>query len=327
MADFEPQNPADQSTDTAAPSSGSCCGGGACGGTGGSTGGNTGSRDDAFVADWSHAEKTLAAQADTFEARHGQGRAFEPNDAFWADLVRSQGATSRPDGTFWAELVRSQGVTPAAEQPTQLARRFEPRVGVQSAAFWEELVRSQQPTSGGASLDYRRVPSPTAYTLTSPPTGMGWGDDEASEWAPPERQERRYDAVQPAGEPVEVEASASRDDVEWGVPASAEQDWASARSEGLSYEPASDEKSPLRVAAGAAPAAAQPKAKKTRAAKAAAQKKPAAKKPLKAKKPAAAKAKKPVVKKAAAKKPAAKKLVKKAPPAPKITKAPTRRAA
>ena len=355
MADFDPQNPADESNGTATSSPGSCCGGA----PGGSACG-----DEAFVADWSHAEGALSAQADAFEARRAAGEAFTPDDAFWADLVRSQRDaskpgeafwadlvrsqrdTSRPGEAFWAELVRSQGVTPSGGESTRLARRFEPRVGVQSEAFWAELVRSQQPASTTADSDYRRVPSPHAYTLTSPPTGMGWADDEASEWAPPEsgREPAEDEAVQPAGEPVEAEVagSAPRDDVEWGVPVSAEEDWALARSEGMAFEPASDEVPSLMSAAveaaqrqakgGASTQArrdAQPKATKTRAAKPAVAKKPAAKKaPARAKQPAAKaqpKPKKLLVKKA--KKPAAKKPVKKAAPAGKITKAPTRRAA
>lgn len=298
MAEFDPQGPADkESKDQAAaygqPRSQSCCN------SGDSCEPDRADRDgriDSFVSDWSGAEKTLEAQAAAFEASHSEPR--KP-DAFWVELVASQAPTQ---------------TIPVAASTELAAAPRESAVGVQSEQFWADLVRSQ--LSGSATSS-----TPTYGSLLTPPTGMGWSEDEASEWSAPERE---HEPVQPAGEPVEAEASARRDDVEWGVPASDAQDWASARSEALHFEPSSSEPSLMSAAVDAAGQQAQPKAKKAIA------KKPAAKKPAvkeaKTKKPAA-KAKKPAAKKAAAKKPAVKKLVKKVAPAPKITKAPTRRAA
>ena len=297
MADFDSQGPADNEAKDKAPKpygseqcddSGSCCGSGYARwrqDEGGSCEG------DSFVADWSGAEKTLEAQAAAFEATHDAPR--KP-DAFWVDLVKSQ----QPTG----EEVSS----------TQLTARVETAVGAQSEQFWADLVASQK--TGTSS------PAPLISSLSNPPTGMGWADDEASEWSPPEREERTYEPVQDAGEPVEIEASARRDDVEWSQPASAEQDFETARSEGMAFDVAGESSAPTLMSAAVEAARKQAKAKKASA------KKPAEKK-VKAKKAPATKAKKPAAKKAAAKKPTAKKVVKKATPAPKITKAPTRRAA
>ena len=307
MADFDPQRPSDESKQNQAAQNEACCGGHSCGGD----------RDhfdadsDSFISDWSGAETRLEAQASAFEASHTEPRKPEQ---FWVDLVASQqresgqstttalakitdSAASGMSETFWAELVASQ------RGPN---------------ALWDDLVRSQQPGESEASGASQE--EPVRFASTGKPSGMGWSDDEADEWAPPERT---YEPVQPAGEPVEADADANtrRDDVEWSAPASAEEDWATARSEGLAYEPTAEER-PSLMAAAVEAAQEQAKAKKSR--------KPAAKKTAtkqaKAKKPAS-KAKKPAAKKTAAKKPTAKKVVKKAAPAPKITKAPTRRAA
>jgi hypothetical protein len=304
MAEFDHQGPSDESKHNQAAQNEACCGGHSCG------------RDrfapdaDSFISDWSGAESKLEAQAAAFEASHAEPRKPEQ---FWVDRVASQqpqggqstttalakitdSAAGGMSETFWAELVASQ------RGPN---------------ALWDDLVRSQQPGESEASGAAQE--EPVRFASPGKPGGMGWSDDEADEWAPPERA---FEPVQPAGEPVEADANTRRDDVEWGAPASAEQDWATARSEGLAYEPAAEER-PSLMAAAVEAAQQQTKAKR-------ASKKPAAKKTAtkqaKAKKPAS-KAKKPAAKKAAAKKPAAKKVVKKAAPAPKITKAPTRRAA
>ena len=318
MAEFDPQGPADEKNQAdQCEDSGSCCGG------------HARREEDEFVADWSGAEKTLAAQAAAFEATH---------------------AAPRTPDAFWVELVQSQSPTPSAasdtgeSETTAITARTETAAGVQSEQFWVDLVASQK-TGPSEQLWVDLVASqktgaaeptetltgesrPVFSSLSHPPTGMGWSEDEAAEWSPPEREleQRQYEPVQPAGEPVEAEAR--RDDVEWGKPA--EQDWASARSEG--FEPAAEtpaESQPTLMSAAVEAAQKQARAKKAAAKKPAATKTPAAKKPA-AKKPAAKKttaAKKPAAKKIAAKKPAAKKLVKKIAPAPKITKAPTRRAA
>ena len=316
MAEFDPQEPADHREKNQAgqcEDSGSCCGG------------HARREENEFVADWSGAEKTLEAQAAAFEATHAAPRTPE---AFWVELVQSQSPTQ---DNF------------VASNSTGLAARPGTAVGVQSEQFWVDLVASQKSAAPSGQLWADLVASqktgeaessaveasPVISSLSNPPTGMGWSDDEAAEWSAPEgEQERReYDPVQPAAEPVEAEASARRDDVEWSTPASAEQDWASARSEGLRFEPSAEgetESQPSLMAAAVEAAQKQAKAKKTAAKKAVAKKpaakKPAVKKTVKAKKPAAPK-------KAAAKKPAARKVVKKVAPPPKITKAPTRRAA
>jgi hypothetical protein len=297
MADFDSQGPADNEAKDKAPKpygseqcddSGSCCGGS---GRWRQDEGES-CETDSFVADWSGAEKTLEAQAAAFEATHAEARKPE---AFWVELVQSQ-----------------QPTAPETESSTALTVRFQTRVGVQSEQFWADLVASQK--TGETS------PAPLISTLSNPPTGMGWSEDEASEWSPPEREERTYEPVQDAGEPVEIEASARRDDVEWSQPASAEQDFETARSEGMAFDVAGESSAPTLMSAAVEAARKQAKAKKASA------KKPAEKK-VKAKKAPATKAKKPAAKKAAAKKPTAKKVVKKVTPAPKITKAPTRRAA
>ena len=310
MAEFDPQGPSDNEAKNQAEQAEDCCGGESCRSDKSydksySDRSYTDEsfrsdpyRSDSFVADWSGAESKLAAQADAFEASNSEPRKPEQ---------------------FWVELVQSQQVTPQATESTELAR---PQAdgGGQSQQFWADLVRSQQPTGS----DTPTFTSSSESSLTKPPTGMGWSDDEASEWAPPEREvQREYEPVQPAGEPVEAEASARRDDVEWSSPASDAQDWASARSEGMHFEPSSEpsaetaSEQPSLMQAALEAARSQPAAKKAKAEKKSAAKK-TAKKPAKK---TAAKAKKP------AKKPAAKKVVKKTPPAPKITKAPTRHAA
>jgi hypothetical protein len=301
MAEFDPQGPSDNEAKNQAEQAEDCCGG-QCRSDKSYTDESFRSdpyRSDSFVADWSGAESKLAAQADAFEASNSEPRKTEQ---------------------FWVELVQSQQVTPQATESTELARP-EGAVGAQSQQFWADLVRSQQPTESDTPTF-----TSSSHSSLNKPTGMGWSDDEASEWAPPEREvQREYEPVQPAGEPVEAEASARRDDVEWSAPASESQDWASARSEGMSFEPSAETTSeqPSLMQAALDAAQSQPKAKKAKGEKKTAAKKakkPAAKKKTATKK-TAAKAKK------SAKKPAAKKVVKKTPPAPTITPAPTRHAA
>ena len=265
-----------------------------------------------FFSDWSAAE---ARSASTSAAGEGAA-AFEPRRT----------PSSMPE-TFWVELVRSQVSGAAARESTDLARVSpETVVGAQSEKFWSDLVASQRPESADAA---------TWSSASSKPAGMGWSDEEAAEWSPPEREtefpaDRDAEVLETAGEAVGeavgADASARRDGLEWSVPETASEAWQAARSEGLG-----ETRSLMAAAVEAAQPGAQAKVKKARAAKAATEKKPAAKKAV-AKKPAA-KAKKPAVKKAAAakkpaaKKPGAKKVVKKLAPPPKITKAPTRRAA
>lgn len=236
-------------------------------------------RSDSFVADWSGAEKTLAEQAESFEARE-------------IELAQAQPQPEK----FWGELVKSQDAQPPLESS-------EPSRPQQSQQFWGDLVGSQ------AAATSESTSEPTSEYVSSRRTGMGWAEDEASEWAPPQREQEPVDA---AAEPVESENTAPtrRDDVAWGLPASAQDAWESVRSEAL------DAEAKPQSLMDAAVQAAQVKEKKSRA------KKPAAKKQVKAKKAAT---KKPV-KKAAAKKKVVKKAVKKT-PMPKIEKDPTRRAA
>lgn len=301
MAQFDPQRPADNESNDRSDTSGP---------------------DVSFVADWSGAQESLDTQA-----------------------VAPVTARSMP-ATFWVELVQSQP-TPSARSTTQARRQSDSAVGVQSEQFWAELVLSQGSARGGGDSDG----SYTSSLLTDPPAGRIGFADEASEWAPTARE---FEPVQSAAEPVEIEASARRDDVEWSAPASAEQDWASARSEGMTYEgayeagPQSAGRTSLIAAAVEAALAHRKKTANALAAKSTGVKKPAAKKSVlrlaqskstvkpKARKPVA-QAKKPTAKKTTVKKSGAKKtvvkkfvvkkLVKKTPPPPRITKAPTRRAA
>src|SRR5688572_10464241 len=268
MADFDSQGPADNEAKDKAPKpygseqcddSGSCCGSGRW-----RQDENGSCEADSFVADWSGAEKTLEAQAAAFEAANDAPRKPE---AFWVDLVKSQ----QPTG----EEAASTGLTV----------RVDGVVGVQSEQFWADLVASQKTGTPSSA--------PLISSLSNPPTGMGWSDDEASEWSPPEREEHHYEPVEDAGEPVEVEASARRDDVEWSQPASAEQDFATARSEGMAFDPQGESATPSLMSQAVEEAQKQAKARKA--------KKPAEKK-AKSKKAPAAKAKKPAAKKAAAKK-------------------------
>lgn len=252
-------------------------------------------RSDSFVADWSGAEKSLVEQAESFEARQAEMQPRPQPETFWLDLVRSQGVTPSPA----ASSERTAEAAASAEASAETGR---------SEQLWQDLVRSQQPESGGADTASTSI----GEYGPSKPTGMGWAEDEASEWAPPEREAdyiREEEPVEAAAEPLEAAATARRDDVEWAEPASARDDFEATRSEAL------DAEAHPRTLMEAAVEAAQAKQKKPRAKKPAA-KKTAAKKTV-AKKPA---------KKTAAKKPAAKKAVKKA-PVGKITKAPTRRAA
>lgn len=247
------------------------------------------SRADSFVADWSGAEKSLAEQAESFETRKAEMDQGMPQQ-FWVDLVRSQ----KPEST-------TETVVPVTVRGESLSGESQ---SGESQQLWSDLVRSQQ--ASAAELGEAAVTS-----SHSKPTGMGWAEDEASEWAPPERE---YEPAGAAAEPVEA-GSGRRDDVEWATPVSAQDDWETVRTEALTAE--GKPHSLMEAAVEAAAALPEPKQKKTRAAR-----KPAAKKPAKAKKTVAKKpAKKPV------KKAAAKKVVKKTPPAPKIVKDPTRRAA
>ena len=270
---------------------------------------NDESPTQSFFSDWSAAEARSEA---TSSAAGAEAAAFVPRPT----------PSSQPE-TFWAELVRSQVSGAAGRESTDLARVSpETVVGAQSERFWSDLVASQRPESADAA---------TWSSASSKPAGMGWSDEEAAEWSPPEREtefvDRDAEVLETAGEAVGADATARRDGMEWSVPATSSEEWAEARSEGLG-----ETKSLMAAAVEAAQPEAQAKVKKARAPRSAAEKKPAAKKTA-ARKPAAAKAKKPAVKKAAAakkpaaKKPAAKKVVKKLAPPPKITKAPTRRAA
>lgn len=242
--------------------------------------------------------------------------------------------------TFWDVLVKSQ--LTASDQP---APRPERVIRVQSAQLWEAIVRSQRPADQGAASDE----SYATWLPSDRPAGrIGFAGD-ASGWS---REPDAFEPVQSAAEPIEIEASARREDVEWSAPASSNEDWASARSEGLSYDGTIS--APPMFAPKRSPVApAAKKAAKVRTGRRTVAKNRAAKKAApgvsKAKKAATARANKPApeAKKQATRKPVArkvvakkvlarkvtakkfvpKKLVKKTTPAPRITKAPTRRAA
>lgn len=288
MAEFDPQQPAENEAankpksqdEQSSPSSwDSGCGCGSGRDQCGSSDYRSESYRSDFVADWSGAERSLAEQAESFETRKAEMEQQTQPERFWLDLVKSQQTTPAQ----------------AAEAAPQ-----------QSAGLWPDLVSSQfsPPTEPSESApEYQ----------TSKPTGMGWADEEATEWAPPEREAdytRAHEPVEAAAEGFESEttALARRDDVEWSEPASAQDEFASTRSEALS----ADEQP--RTLMDAAVEAAQSVPKKARASR-----KTAAKKPAKAKKTVAKK-------KTATKKPAARKAVKKS-STPKIVKPPTRRAA
>lgn len=196
--------------------------------------------------------------------------------------------------SFWVDLVSSQPApSETAPAASETARE---EVGKQSEQFWSALVQSQT-----AGADANR--SDKEY--------------ESSDWQP---LRNVAEPVSPAAEPVEAEASADRADVAWTLPQTTSEEWASARSEAQDAE--AGESKPTLMSA--AVEAAQSTAKAKKAPKAKAEKKPAEKK-AKSKKTAAAK--KPAAKKVAARKPAAAKKAVKKTPAPKIIKAPTRRAA
>jgi hypothetical protein len=227
------------------------------------------------------------------------GRSEAPSEYSGAPAEAS--SRTQPE-SFWVDLVKSQAATPTDDSAAVASEPVREDVGAQSQQFWSALVQSQQPTAADAAAR-------DTYSGE---------EDERSDWQP-----LRHEAepVSPAAEPVETEAVADRADVAWSVPQSAKEEWESARSEAQDAE--ASEAKPATLMAAAVEAAQTEAAKAKRAPKAKAAKKPAEKK-AKSKKTTAAK--KPTVKKAAAKKPAAKKAVKKTPP-PKITKAPTRRAA
>jgi hypothetical protein len=358
MADFDPQQPADkkpqgfnQNTDDSGSAGGATTPGGAESSQDWSDFGRTLPATTSRQWEFSHSCCDSGSTADCQEpedcgakSSHDGSRSESPTQSFFADWsaadTRSEltssaaGAeaaafvprptpSSQPE-TFWAELVRSQVSGAAGRESTDLARVSpETVVGAQSEKFWSDLVASQRPESADAA---------TWSSASSRPAGMGWSDEEAAEWSPPEREtefpvDRDAEVLETPGDAVGADASARRDGLEWSVPETASEAWQAARSEGLG-----ETKSLMAAAVEAAQPEAQAKVKKGRAAKSATEKKPAAKKTA-AKKPAAAKAKKPAVKKAAAakkpmaKKPTAKKVVKKVAPPPKITKAPTRRAA
>src|SRR5438477_3769411 len=65
-----------------------------------------------------------------------------------------------------------------------------------SQEFWGDLVRSQLPESGPTPEYAQEVSdSSSHYSVNSQPHGMGWAQDEASEWSPPAREEERVDAA------------------------------------------------------------------------------------------------------------------------------------
>ena len=295
MADYDPQQSAENEANNNKPRSQGDCGqsssrewehGCGCDSRRDETdlGSSDPYRSSSFVSDWSGAEQSLAHQADSFEARKAEMEQPKQPERFWLDLVKSQ-------------------ETPAATETAETAPQ-------QTEGLWPDLVSSQFSPPSESSMS-----TPSEYVSSHKPSGMGWADEEASEWAPPEREAdytRAAEPVEAAAEQYESEttALARRDDVEWSEPASAQDEFALTRSEALSAE------EPQRTLMDAAVEAAQSQPTKARAPR-----KTAAKKPAKAKKTVA---KKPA-KKAAAKKPA-KKAVKKT-PAPKIVKDPTRRAA
>jgi hypothetical protein len=292
MAEFDPQQSAENEAGNKSPSQGDCgqsssrewdydCG---CDARRADEPQTTGSsepfRSSSFVADWSGAEQSLAEQAESFESRKAEMEQPKQPERFWLDLVKSQESTA---------------------QATEMAEAA-PR---QSERMWSDLVSSQF----SPPADTRESSSEYA---TSKPTGMGWAEEEASEWAPPERDAdytRAQEPVEAAAEQYEPEttALARSHDVQWSEPASAQDEFASTRSEALS----ADEQPRSLMDAAVEAAQAQPK-------KARASRKTAAKKPAKAKKTVARKP---------AKKTAAKKKVVRKTPAPKIVKDPTRRAA
>jgi hypothetical protein len=220
--------------------------------------------NESFVSDWA-SERPSELQPTSFDTPSYGSSSYEtPAETSSFEPRRSQ--EEQPE-KFWVDLVNSQ----LAPELGDVARTAdEGGRPAQSGQYWSEM--------GGAAPK---------------PSGMGWNEDEASEWSPPARDER----VDAAAEPVESMTQSRRDDVEWGTPASAQDEWSSVRSEALG----ADSKSEGMMAA-------QPEKKAKAKAKTAGKKKATAK-TAKGKKKAAAK-KKPA-KKAAAKKKTAKKLVKK----------------
>src|SRR5688500_12780930 len=331
MADFDPQQPADkkpqnfnQNTDDSGNAGGATTPGGAESSQDWSDFGRTVPATTSRQWEFSHSCCDSGSTADCQEpedcgakSSHDESRGDSPTQSFFADWsafdARTESASaagaeaaafvprptpsSQPE-TFWVELVRSQVSGATARKSTDLARVSpETVVGAQSEKFWSDLVASQRPESADAA---------TWSSASSKPAGMGWSDEEASEWSPPEREtefpvDRDAEVLETAGEAVGADASARRDGLEWSVPETASEAWQAARSEGLG-----ETKSLMAAAVEAAQPEAQAKVKKARAAKSATEKKPAAKKTVAKKAPA--KAKKPAVKKtAAAKKPVAKK--------------------
>src|SRR2546423_1556505 len=66
-----------------------------------------------------------------------------------------------------------------------------------SERYWTEMVAEELPASGDV------IQSSSHYSTNNQPKGMGWAEDEASEWSPP-RDEERVDA---AGESLESETA------------------------------------------------------------------------------------------------------------------------
>jgi hypothetical protein len=246
-------------------------------------------RNESFVADWSGMERPSELEPSSYDTPSYGSSSYE------SPTYDAQHSEQQPE-KLWDDLVRSQA-SESSESGDVARTADETGRPARSGQYWSE--------TGDASSSQAK------------PSGMGWGDDEASEWAPPARDGERVDA---AAQPLDSELTAQerRDDVEWGTPASAQDEWTSVRSEALSAESKSDS-----LMGGAE--AAQPEKKKA-ARKTTAKKKATAK----SKKKTAAK-KKPAKK--AAKKKTAKKVVKKAPAttegAPTVTtdQDPERRAA
>src|SRR3954471_9446416 len=182
-----------------------------CGSDGESCDLGSGNRPDSFVADWSGAEKSLSEQASSFETRNAE--------------MASEMTTPADEGLpseFWGDLANSQrrAADAASSNPQQ------------SGQLWDDLVQSQLPESGKTPEYAEEVgDSSSHYSVNSQPRGMGWSQDEASEWAPPSRDERMDAAGGAPG--YETPALSRRDDFELATPASAQDDWQSVRSEAM----------------------------------------------------------------------------------------------
>ena len=221
MADFDPQQPAENEEGNQpdqfgesrprqqrpahpwdAQEANSHCG---CGSDNDSCDLGSGNRPDSFVADWSGAEKSLSEQASSFESRNAE---------MASEMSSSDQGLSQE---FWGDLANAQN------RPADASSQ-------QSKQLWSDLVRSQNPEAPYAE---EVSDSSSHYSTHSQPRGMGWSQDEASEWSPP-RDER----VEAAGEPLDYETPSlsRRDDFELATPASARDDWQSMRSEAMQGE-------------------------------------------------------------------------------------------